>query len=263
MLGEVINDNQPLVSIVIPTYNYGRFISDAIESALGQSHENIEVLVVDDGSTDDTATIVQQYGARLSYFPLTHQGVSSVRNYGILKANGKYIVCLDSDDKLDENYVEKALALLEVQSSSCGYVFTQAQCFGASDYTTQFPGFNLDFLKITNCITASCLVKSDVAKNHPYDDRLNVMEDWDFYLTLAEHGIGGILLNEPLYQYRKHLDGGSTLDNVTEREKLRQGHIIFRKHRKIYGVLRTMYGEAWYLIQGAKERYCNTGSKRV
>ncbi|HZU38639.1 MAG TPA: glycosyltransferase [Gemmataceae bacterium] len=89
---------EPLVSVVIPTYNYARFVTEAVESALAQTYPNIEIIVVDDGSTDDTRERLDRYRGRLRYIYQPNQGLSSARNTGIAHAKGEWVALLDSDD---------------------------------------------------------------------------------------------------------------------------------------------------------------------
>ena len=90
----------PLVSVVVPTYNYGSFLGRAVDSALAQDLAAVEVLVVDDGSTDGTAAAMARYAGepRVRYLPQPHRGVSGARNRGIAEARGRYIALLDADD---------------------------------------------------------------------------------------------------------------------------------------------------------------------
>lgn len=102
----------PLVSIVIPTYNYGHFVSDAIESALAQTHRNIEVILVDDGSIDHTPEVAQSYGSRIRYVRKANGGLSDSRNVGTHESLGEFIVFLDADDLLKQQMVERSLSVL-------------------------------------------------------------------------------------------------------------------------------------------------------
>ena len=88
----------PLVTVVIPTYNYGRYICQTVESALGQTYSPVEIIVVDDGSTDDTRERLTAYGDRVRYIYLQNRGVSTARNIGIQAARGEFVALLDSDD---------------------------------------------------------------------------------------------------------------------------------------------------------------------
>ncbi|MBQ7215371.1 MAG: glycosyltransferase family 2 protein [Synergistaceae bacterium] len=107
-----ISHNNALVSIIIPAYNTAQYIHRAIESSLRQTHKNVEVLVVDDGSTDDTLKIAQEYAARdgrLRVFTQENAGVSAARNHAMREAKGEYMIFLDSDDWLEDDAVEVLL----------------------------------------------------------------------------------------------------------------------------------------------------------
>lgn len=239
--------SHPTVSIIIPTYNYAQYIAEAINSALAQTYENIEILVIDDDSTDSTKQIVQEYKNKLRYYKVTHGGVSRARNFGVRKAKGEYIVFLDADDRLHNNYVQKTLDLIRLQKPQIGFVYTQLQYFGHSNYTTQYPGYKLDYLKTSNFIAVTCLIKASLFGQFTYDSKLEVWEDWDFYLTLAEHGIFGVLLNEPLLYYRKHADGKSALDTFTLKKQLHSAHLLRTKHWRMYGYVQTSMHWYWYI----------------
>ncbi len=91
---------EPLFSIVIPTYNYGRYVTRAIDSALAATGPSREVLVIDDGSTDGTPDVLRPYAERIVFQRQVNQGVSAARNRGLDLARGRFVVCLDADDKL-------------------------------------------------------------------------------------------------------------------------------------------------------------------
>ncbi len=90
--------DRPIISVVIPTYNRAAFICRAVDSALGQTYAPLEVVVVDDGSKDDTREVLRKYGDRIRYVAKENGGVSSARNVGVREATGEYIAFLDSDD---------------------------------------------------------------------------------------------------------------------------------------------------------------------
>ncbi len=110
--GAVGAGSGPLVSVVIPAYNYERYVGETVRSALGQTHPEIEVLVVDDGSTDGTGEVVRGFGDRVRYLPKENGGLGSARNYGIERARGEFLVFLDADDLLEPEAVEAMLGAL-------------------------------------------------------------------------------------------------------------------------------------------------------
>lgn len=99
-----------LVSVVIPSFNYGRFVGDAVESALSQTHPDLEVIVVDDGSTDETQRVLKRFGSRIRYVYQNNRGLSAARNTGIRLANGEWIALLDADDVWHRQKTEVQLA---------------------------------------------------------------------------------------------------------------------------------------------------------
>ena len=101
-----------LVSIIVPTYNSGSIIKKSIDSILKQTYENIEIIIVDDGSTDDTKVVYEknyQKNSKVVFFSKENGGVSSARNFGIKKSSGKWVIFVDSDDTIDEHLVEELL----------------------------------------------------------------------------------------------------------------------------------------------------------
>jgi glycosyltransferase involved in cell wall biosynthesis len=114
----------PSVSVIIPTYNRASFLPAAIESVLTQSFQNIEVIVVDDGSTDDTKTAVEQYKERIRYIHTDHGGPSHARNVGMKAATGKYIAFLDSDDTYQPYKLETQVSFME-DHPDVGMVYTE------------------------------------------------------------------------------------------------------------------------------------------
>jgi len=104
-----MNPASPLVSVIVPCYNYGKFLNAALDSVLAQTHKNWECIIIDDGSTDDTAEIANAYAGqdnRFQYIRQQNQGVSAARNTGINRSSGNYIQFLDADDKLSSTKLE-------------------------------------------------------------------------------------------------------------------------------------------------------------
>lgn len=120
-----MNTIHPLVSIIIPCYNQGHFLAEAIESALSQDYTNIEVTIIDDGSTDYTRDVAAQFD--VSYIHQNNAGLSAARNKGIEYSGGKYLLFLDSDDRLVAGAITKSVECME-QNQNYGFVFGQFSC---------------------------------------------------------------------------------------------------------------------------------------
>ncbi|HWK51423.1 MAG TPA: glycosyltransferase family A protein [Steroidobacter sp.] len=118
----------PLVSVIIPTYNRAALLCEAIDTVLAQSYQNTEIIVIDDGSTDDTTAAVQQYGDRIRYTRRPNAGVNAARNLGIKQARGEYLALLDSDDLWAPHKLELQVALLRY-FNDVGFTFSNFMIF--------------------------------------------------------------------------------------------------------------------------------------
>ncbi|HPC65278.1 MAG TPA: glycosyltransferase family A protein [Anaerohalosphaeraceae bacterium] len=113
----------PKVSVIIPTYNQSRLLKETVGSVLAQTLSDLEVIVVDDGSTDNTQEVVSQIpDARIRYYYTPNRGVSAARNYGLTRAAGQYIAFLDHDDLWPDNFLEVMVRSLE-KNTDYGLVY--------------------------------------------------------------------------------------------------------------------------------------------
>ena len=154
----------PRVSVLIPTYNAGRYLGAALESVLGQTYQDFEIIVVDDGSEDDTAAVAAQY-PRVQYFYHDHSGISVTRNLTISKAKGELIAFLDADDMWAPDKLEKQVAYLD-SHPECQLVFTLVENFfdGAADTMNQRQE-QLLHSNVENCLP-SCCIRRDVFEKY-------------------------------------------------------------------------------------------------
>ena len=242
----MVKDKQPLISIIIPTYNYEKYLSDAIESALSQTYVNKEIIIIDDGSTDNTKSIIKKYKHQIRYYYKINSGAPNTRNFGVKKSKGSYIVFLDADNKIDKDFLIKCKKILD-SNSNISYVYTQLEYFGNKKGVTNFSKFDINTLKFNNYIDACSLMRKEIFSVASYDPQYMVFQDWDFYLSLAEKNIIGQLLDEPLVYYRKH--GKSIIDNLDKSSfsSKRKAYIkIILKHRSLfdkYFILRWVIGD--------------------
>lgn len=246
-----------LVSVVIPCYNYGRFLGEAIESVLAQTYSRVEVVVVDDGSTDDTAAVAQRYADRgVRYVAQKNSGPAAARNVGGRQAKGELIMFLDADDKLEPTYVEECMAALE-SDHEAGFAYTQVRLFGREQLVSHFPTYSVRRLAVGNYIHASMLMRRAVVERFQYDETMRQgWEDWDFILTLAEHGVTGVLVDRPLLLYRKHEGGGSINDNLQSlaAQQRRHRELLRGRHGSLYPWYLQVWVEIDYLIKRFKAR---------
>lgn len=137
----------PKVSVVIPTYNYAQYIKEAIDSVLAQTYKDYEIIVVDDGSTDDTKGTVSQYGPEIEYIRQENQGPSAAKNTGIRNSKGEYIGILDSDDLWLPSKLEKQIKVFEA-NSGLGLVYSDGFVFGEEPAWDDFSfGGNMNFYR--------------------------------------------------------------------------------------------------------------------
>src|SRR5262245_21576355 len=118
----------PLVTVVIPAYNCESFIDETLNSVYSQTYENIEVLVIDDGSTDSTKEVLRRQGDRIRYLWQQNQGTAAARNAGLRNANGEFIAFLDNDDVWMPKKIQQQVEALQ-RFSNCGLVFTNGKTF--------------------------------------------------------------------------------------------------------------------------------------
>lgn len=184
----------PKISVIIPTYNRSGMLRQAISSVLAQTERDFEIIVVDDGSTDDTHSVVgAMEDERISYFYKSNGGPASARNFGLSKATGEYVAFLDHDDLWPQNYVEVMLSYLE-NNSEFGAAYSPITVIrpdGGKVESYKRPEgksgwIALDLFKHGFVWTSATLIRREVLKNFYFDESLKrSYEDGDFFLRLS------------------------------------------------------------------------------
>lgn len=196
---------RPIVSVIIPVYNAAPYLVETLDSVLHSTYRPIEVVMVDDGSHDDSAAIAEQYCAAHPECRLIRQnnaGVSAARNHAIQEATGKYILPVDADDKIGDTYIEHAVQVLEEQADVC-VVGCRARMFGDVEKEWQLPSFSHALLARKNMIPVTSLFrKADWARVGGFCEKDIYREDWDFWLSLLEQGGTFYRLEEEGLWYR-------------------------------------------------------------
>ena len=204
--------NQPLVSVIVPAYNVERYVETCLQSILDQSYQNFEIIVVNDGSSDNTGEVIQSFhDERISYYSQENMGVSKARNSGITLAKGDFIALLDADDWWHEDKLEKQLKVLSDASIDVSYTdqyltdedgrkFDSSKVNGVSgDITDQIISGN--FVNTSSAIIRKSFLDKIWAK---YDESYPVCEDWFFWFFLAINGAKFHFLDERITPYRQH-----------------------------------------------------------
>jgi glycosyltransferase involved in cell wall biosynthesis len=218
---------QTLVSVVIPTYNCASYVTATIESVLVQTYRNWEIIVVDDGSTDDTLGALAPYGDKISYYHQNQSGVPTARNLGIQHARGDLVAFLDADDiwfpeKLSAQvgallqFPEAGLAFSDMLAFDAGGVITDAYIHSLGNWFEKHRiaaadmayGWLYRELLYTNDIaTSTVLVRKDVLDEvGPMDETLRMGDDYDLWLRIARDS-KFVFVNQKLIKYRVQSDG--------------------------------------------------------
>lgn len=198
-----MRSDQPLVSVIIPTYNRSQEVCRALESVFSQTYEPIEILVIDDGSDDGTEEALKKFGSDIVYIRQCNAGVSAARNRGILESNGDVVTFLDSDDLWLPHKTEEQIALLnrtgeEVPCCICDTIMRY------SDYETTFFSLNklmadrskglwtnvfeVGSARFAFLVQSLAIRREFIDREKIFDEALWVMEDHEFCMRLAKSG---------------------------------------------------------------------------
>lgn len=222
-----------LVSILITNYNKGEFLEEAILSALDQRFDDFEVVVIDDGSTDNSIEIIKKFESRDNFRFLlkSNEGVIKTRNKGIEFCEGKYILQLDGDDKLGEYYLAKTVEILE-NDPGVGIAYCKTAFFGEKEGVWELGDYTIEKQLVTNQIVITSLFrKEDFYKVGGYSEEFNEgYEDWDFWLSIIELGRKVVKIEDVQFFYR--ILNGSRNASIINLSAIKQK--IWKRHNKLY-----------------------------
>ncbi len=236
----------PLVSVIIPTYNRTQYICEAVDSVLAQTYRNIEVIVVDDGSTDNTEEILSQYDSKIKYVFQNNAGPSAARNNGIKQARGDLLAFLDSDDIWFPEKLERQIQLMK-QSRNTGLVSCGSYIINVSGEITASPIIKKNhenkklFLKelmVHNVVSgggsAALIKKKCFEELGLFSENLWIGEDWDMWIRIAKH-YDIRFVEEPLIKCRAH---GNNLHANTSRIEADAKQVVARNIERWRFILR-------------------------
>jgi cellulose synthase/poly-beta-1,6-N-acetylglucosamine synthase-like glycosyltransferase len=228
---------QPLVSVIIPCYNYGHFLAEAIESVAQQRYPAKEIVVVDDGSTDNTREVAARY-PEVRYIHQNNQGLSAARNTGIRQSRGTYLVFLDADDWLLPEALALNVAQLQQQPQAAFVAGAHLRVFSSRE-----PPAVKDALLIANpyytflyrgnfiAMIAAVMFTRWAVQEHIFDPSLATCEDYDLYLNIARH-YPIRQHNMPLAAYRIHTAAMSADSSLMLNGALR---VLNRQRKQLRG----------------------------
>lgn len=226
----------PRVSVVIPCFNYAPYLPEAVHSVLAQTFADFELLIVDDGSTDDSRAVAETLAAghpdRIRVIAQEHAGQPAIaRNRGIAEARGAYILCLDADDKIAPTMLERCVALLDAEPG-IAIAYTDRRDFDGVEQIVQAGEYDFSRLRFANHLSYCALFRRGVWEAvGGYRTNVKGCEDWDFWVAAGARGFFGKRIPEPLFWYRRH-DRGVYQEAVRDFARLRDQIVL--NNREVY-----------------------------
>jgi len=224
------------ISVVIPCFNHGAYVDEAVESVLGQTYQDIEIIIVNDGSTDEpTNRLLAGYDKpKTKVIAISHQGLASARNAGIRESRGEYILPLDADDKIGSRYAEEAVRILDGDANA-GIVYCEAEMFGERTGRWELREYSLREELIENQIFCSAFFrKQDWEAAGGYNaNMLYGYEDWDLWLSIIEMGRSVHKLPDVHFFYR--VRKGSMIHNMEDEKRQFLFRQVYLNHLQLYG----------------------------
>lgn len=226
----------PRVSVVIPCFNLGRYLAEAVESVRAQTFQDFEILVVDDGSTEEATLreLTDLAAAGIRVLGSENRGLSAARNLGIANASGEYVSALDADDRFAPEWLERAVAFLEARPD-LAFVSHWLRAFGDESWDWQPVRCDLTVLLDYNVLNGAALFRRRLVEDiGGFDESMREgCEDWEFWIRAVSRGHRGAILPYVLYEYRRRTDSMSHAMNRDDTH-LRLYASLVAKHPEVY-----------------------------
>lgn len=223
---------EPLVSVVIPVYNASKYLARTLDSALKQTHKNLEIILIDDCSKDDSLKIMHEYEQKDPRIKVLesekNQGVAAVRNRGIQAATGEYIALLDSDDVWVEDKVERQITLLKENNAQIAY--SSYSFIDENDQPIMHPFIvpeNVSYKQMLYCNEIGCstaIVEAALFKKHPFNKEF-YHEDYVLWMELLSIPAKAVGISDVLVYYR-YSSGSRSFNKVNA---AKQRWVIYRQ----------------------------------
>lgn len=194
----------PTVSVIIPAYQHGKDLPECLASIFAQTFTDFEVILVNDGSTDDTERAIAPFRDRLTYISQENRGGNAARNRGFDVSKGKFLIFCDADIIMHPRFIEKLLAALRAHPEA-SYAYCSFR-FGFKRFALW--DFDAERLRRMNYITTTSLIRREHFPR--FDEEMRRFQDWDLWLTMLERGHTGVWVSEELFEVIPHKGGIST-----------------------------------------------------
>jgi len=251
----------PKVSVIIPTYNYGQYIEKAIDSVLAQTYQDFEIIVVDDGSTDNTRAILEtKYKDKVKYIFQENKGAAAARNRAVKEAKGEYLSFLDADDTFFPDNLQKKIKVLEENPTagmvySDGYYIMGNSIRKSSDYHLSAAGAKLHgdifpmLLSGYKIETSAAVVKTECFnKVNGFTEELNSLQDYDLFLRIS-FNFNVLFIDECLFNSTRH--EGSMSSGTSRINTYKAKSHIITKIEKSYAKRAEELGVEWKKLRAA------------
>lgn len=236
------------VSVIIPCYNQASYVSEAIESVLNQTYKNIEIVVINDSSTDNSADVIKEYSNKYENIIFldekVNKGVVKSKNLAIEKCSGDYILPVDADDKIAPTFVEKAVKILN-EDDEIRIVYSRVMFFGYKHKEFKLEAFNPNRIIFSNCMPNTAVYrKSDFVSVGGYKDYMkDGWEDWNMWLSILEIAPNkekfAYRIDEFMLFYRQFASGSRSDFNKKKKNELYVNMIV--NHQLLYSSLTEFY----------------------
>lgn len=227
------------ISVVIPCYNQGKYIKETIDSLKKSIYEDFHCIIVNDGSTDNSEKVILKEidgDNRFEYFSNENHGLSYTRNFGINKTNSKYILCLDSDDKISSAYIECAVRYLNSHPDTSVFYGNAIMFYDNGNMAFwNLPKFSYSSLLDINSIYCSCVYRrKDYERVGGYDELMKSgYEDWEFLIRLLYNNDNVYRTDDIVFYYRRHDD---SMDVNTRKNAKEIKEYIKNKNKKLFNI---------------------------
>lgn len=227
----------PKVSIVVPCFNQEKFIAECLESIRSQSWRDWECIVVDDGSSDGSAHVVNRFVARdgrFAYLRKTNGGVAAARNMGFARTSGEYLLPLDGDDKLHPDFLASVMACFDKHPETT-LVHCRTRLFGAKNKVWRLPSYSYEKLLWQNMLVNSSVFRRDAYERAGgYSEEMrHGFEDWDFFIRLLNPEATVREVKRPLFYYR--ISGKSRTTEQIHSGKVQQSlRLVYARNAYCY-----------------------------